>query len=535
MEVYKRIVGYQDFNYRAVDGSLPITASSYVITATTLYIPIMLTQSFEDIGIYTDVDNPTNQLSDYFGRWNLSNDGSSQRPCIPTNNCTVTFNSTPITFYDGDDGSITATVGNCISSPTVEWTGPNGFNTTGNLVNNSITISGLISGNYTIKVTDNNCDFKFFTFYLEQPPPFSITNIQSIDSQINATVGCNGIISVTVVGGRPPYSYLWYAGGVITNIIPGTTSSSTSATNLCAGDYAVQVTDADNNVVSAYFVVTEPQPITAEVVYVINIDCYGGNTGEISLLALGGSPTPGGYIFTLSNGTNTYTINGSTGPAIFENLPAGTYNVVVNDTPGNFVTINNIQLIQPSFISAFVTNYTNTNCYSATPEDLVGGTGTITVQVNGGSPSYYFIIQRNGDYCNPSILNNSTNNFTILGLTAGDYNIIVQDNNGCQTQQFTQTITQPTELTVIISIVISSTPCSPVCTSPNVGPCIQAVATASGGAGGYTYVWKMEPGGVSWGTTNTSNPFCTGMDSYNQITVEVTDANGCIITESISV
>lgn len=533
MEVYKRIVGYQDFNYRAVDSSLPITASSYVITATTLYFPIMLTQNFEDIGIYTDVENPTYQLSDYFGKWNLSNNGSSQRPCLPTNNCTVNFSSTPITFYNGNDGSVTATVGNCVASTTVQWTGPNGFNRTDTLINNSITISNLISGNYTIKVTDNNCDFKYFNYYVEQPPAFSITNIQSTNSQINATVGCNGTIGVTVVGGRPPYSYLWYAGGVITNVIPGTTSSSTSATNLCAGDYAVQVTDADNHIVSAYFVVTEPEPLTANTVYTVNINCYGGNTGEISLLASGGSPVPGGYTFTLSNGTNTYTINGSTGPATFENLSAGNYSVVVNDSPGNFVTINNIQLIQPTFITTTIVGYTNTTCYSSNPEDL-NGSGTITIQVNGGNPQYYLIIKRNGSDTYPTIQNNSVNNFTIKDLTEGNYSIVVQDNNGCQAQAVTQTITQPTELLVTIT-TIPATPCSPACTSPNVGPCVQAVATVSGGVGGYTYLWKMEPGGVSWGTTNTSNPFCTGMDSYNQITVKVTDANGCIKTESISV
>ena len=51
MEIYKRKVGYEDFNYRVVDTSLPITASSYLITATTLYFPFMLTQDIKDIGI----------------------------------------------------------------------------------------------------------------------------------------------------------------------------------------------------------------------------------------------------------------------------------------------------------------------------------------------------------------------------------------------------------------------------------------------------------------------------------------------------
>ena len=45
MEIIKRKIGYQDL------GVTP----NLTFTATTFYFPIFLTQSYEDIGIYTDV------------------------------------------------------------------------------------------------------------------------------------------------------------------------------------------------------------------------------------------------------------------------------------------------------------------------------------------------------------------------------------------------------------------------------------------------------------------------------------------------
>ena len=67
MEIYKRKVGYEDLNYRIINSVLPITASSYLITATTLYFPVMLTQNFEDIGLYTDTENPVYEIVDFSG------------------------------------------------------------------------------------------------------------------------------------------------------------------------------------------------------------------------------------------------------------------------------------------------------------------------------------------------------------------------------------------------------------------------------------------------------------------------------------
>ena len=75
MEIYKRKVGYEDLNYRIIDSALPLTASTYLLTATTLYFPVMLTQNFEDIGLYTDTENPVYEIVDFSGVWNLSNTG----------------------------------------------------------------------------------------------------------------------------------------------------------------------------------------------------------------------------------------------------------------------------------------------------------------------------------------------------------------------------------------------------------------------------------------------------------------------------
>lgn len=107
-----------------------------------------------------------------------------------------------------------------------------------------------------------------------------------------------------------------------------------------------------------------------------NVSCFGLSDGSIDLSVTGGVPP---YSYTWSNGATTQDIN---------NLPAGTYNVVVTDTCGSSTSLN-IQVIQPAQIALSVTT-TNVSC-------PVNCFGTITATASTGA-----VITINGAPYNPA-------------------------------------------------------------------------------------------------------------------------------------
>lgn len=413
MEYIRRKVGYEDLGKTV----------NLVVTASTLNFPIMLKQSFEDIGIYTDVENPVYEIVDLSGLWDTSNNGSGQKPCLTINNCSATITSTPITYFGGSDGTINATISpSCPGPYTFSWTGPNGF------TSNSLSLSGLKTGNYTLKIIDGNCDRSYVSYYLQQPQALYV-NLQSQSSTTNATIGCNGTASVTPGGGQPPYTYTWYSfippAYTATTVIAGPSTTITGLTNLCAGVYSVQVTDSTPVTVSNVFTITEPSAVSGSVVTTGNVDCNGGNTGSIILTASGGN-APTGYTYVLSGPTGATNNTG-----IFINLPAGTYNTTIYDGVGNFTVVGPITITQPVAVT-FTKTASDVSCYGLSD-------GAITFIPGGGTPPYSVNIEKN----NIPLVSLSLNGPYILSnLNVGAYTATIQDTNGCIGPSLSQTIYQ---------------------------------------------------------------------------------------------
>ena len=444
MEIYKRKVGYEDLNYRIIDSNLPITASSYLITATTLYFPIMLTQNFEDIGLYTDTENPVYEIIDFSGVWNLSNTGggvAGQTPCLILNNCNVSFTSVPITYYNANNGSISALITGCPGPQTIQWTGPNGYTNTSNL-----TISSLASGNYTLKITDANCNISYASYFLTQPQSLSAI-LLSNNSQTNVTSpgGCNGTANIVPSGGQPPYMYTWYSftppAYTASTVYAGPSSTLTGLTSLCAGQYSVQVKDASNTIVSQFFTITEPTPISGQISSIVNIACAGGNTGALTVLANGGIH-PNGYNFILS-GPITGIITGNTGGnATFNNLVAGNYNVQVFDNVGNTTTIGPISVTSTTAVNLSV-NYKDAGCYNS-----FNPTGFVTFTPSGGVSPYLLNLTKNGSYLSQQSVSGP---YTLSNLGPGTYQSTITDANGCVGPTQAVTIKQRPQLNVTVA------------------------------------------------------------------------------------
>ncbi|HKK60457.1 MAG TPA: gliding motility-associated C-terminal domain-containing protein, partial [Salinivirga sp.] len=133
--------------------------------------------------------------------------------------------------------------------------------------------------------------------------------------------------------------------------------------------------------------------------------------------------------FSIDNGTNWQPGN------IFSNLIAGDYEVIVRDGNGCLSDVSTATLNEPAPIT-FDTTLTNVTCNG-------GSDGEIEIiNVAGGSGAGYEYSSDDGSNWQPG------NVFS--GLTAGNYNLVVRDGNGCISETVPATITEPSAIVVTL-------------------------------------------------------------------------------------
>lgn len=467
-----------------------------------------------------------------------------------SNGCVVTQQSVitqPAALLPNGSSTNVSCFGACDGTASVAPTGgtaPYSYLwTPGNQTTPSIT--GLCPGSYTCTITDNHNCQSTYVAVITQPAPLQVSA-----SHTNASCNgsCNGTATSTVSGGTAPYSYQWLPGMQTTPNLSG----------LCAGTYTLNVTDANGCTASTQVTITEPSPLIVAPTGV-NIACFGVCTGTAAANVSGGTP---GY-------TYSWAPVGGSGPTATGLCP-GTYTVSVTDANGcqgsGQVTITQPPQLFPNASGTNITcfgacNGTATangtggvgpysylwqpgNINSQTITNLCPGTYTVTVTDANNCTSQGQVtitqppqLQPNvsstnvtcNTFCNGSAISNPSGgvgpysylwmpgSFTtnsINGLCAGSYTLTVTDANGCQQNQ-TVTITQPNPLTVSINATQIS--CNAVCNGA-------AAAVVSGGTPPYSYSWL--PNGE---TTPSISNLCAG--SY---TVNITDANGCVNTASVT-
>jgi len=306
----------------------------------------------------------------------------------------VSESTTNVSCNGFSDGTATLSISGGTSGYTEDW----GTN------NPAVLSSGTF--NYTITDT-NNCTYS---------DSLSITEPALLNSIINPTdlTSClisNGSIDLITNGGTAPYNYIW-----------NTNDTTEDLTNLAAGNYSVTITD-DNGCTSTNNT-TVNQPSNGLAISLISptyngfeVSCYAGTNGSITTSAAGGL---GNLTFVWDNGDTTQNLS---------NLSAGSYSVTMTDSVGCSL-FDNITLSEPSEIGSA---YSSTNV-------LCNGdsTGSATVMFNGGVTDY--LLSWTG-YNYP--LPNGLNTFiTPVGVPAGIYPYSVTDINGCMHFD-TITITQP--------------------------------------------------------------------------------------------
>jgi len=449
------------------DGDITITASG---GTGTLQYSIDGGTSFQAAGLFSSLADGTYPIvvEDAIG-------------CQVTASATLTAPLTPSitnvtandpTCFGGMDGDITITASG--GTGTLQYSIDNG--TTLQVGNNFM---GLGAGTYILVVQDANSCQDTITQILSDPLQIAI----SVPVTVDPTCGNpNGSITITATGGTGTLTY---------SIDNGTTfQASNSFTGLMAGTYPIVVQDANNCQMTSSATLTDIPGATITTTPTVDPTCNGANDGSIIINATGGTGT---LQYSIDGGTTFQAGNSFTG------LIAGVYNIVVQDG-NNCQTTSTVTLTDP--IAVVISNVSSTD-----PLCNAGTDGTITITATGGAGTLQYSIDGGATF-------QAGNNFT--GLTAGVYNITVQDANNCSVTS-TVTITEP----IAVSIT-TVTPTNPTCGLSN--GVIDIVA--AGGTG--TLLYSID-NGVSFQVGSNFSGLAPGM-----FTIVVQDANNCSATSSIT-
>jgi gliding motility-associated-like protein len=376
------------------------------------------------------------------------------------------------------DGSIDLTIGGGTPGYTYVW----------NTGATTEDITGLPAGTYDVVATDaNGCTIPA-TITLTEPPVLTQT-ISASTFTGGWNVSCNGAsdgsIDLTIGGGTPGYTYVWNTGATTEDI-----------TGLPAGTYDVVATDANGCTIPATITLTEPPVLTQTISAATftggwNVSCNGASDGSIDLTIGGGTP---GYTYTWNTGATTEDITG---------LPAGTYDVVATDANGctipATITLTEPPVLTQTISAATYTGGWNVSCNGASD-------GSIDLTIGGGTPGYTYT------------WNTGATTEDISGLPAGTYDVVATDANGC-TIPATITLTEPPVLTNTLTPSVYPG-------GGNTSGCVDDGSIdleVNGGTAPYTYVWSN--GAVTQDISG------IGVGTY---TVQIIDANGCVITDQIT-
>lgn len=206
------------------------------------------------------------------------------------------------------------------------------------------------------------------------------------------------------------------------------------------------------------------------------ISCFGAEDGSAQLSIIGGQEP---YTVLWSNEVN--------GVLSQENLPAGSYSVLVTDQQGQSINID-FEIASPDAL-ALVLSAAQADCEN-------DEAGKINAQVSGGTAPYTYLWSNGGTFS------------SIQDITTGEYEVTVTDANGCQV---TGSINYSGP--VPFGVSLSYQACEGV-----------IVPSITGGTAPYTYYWN-----------NGSEEKDLIPGSAGQYTLVVQDAQGCTTSASIDI
>ena len=406
----------------------------------------------------------------------IDNNGCSLSDSIfisEPSNIFVSVNNTNVNCFGGSNGTATLSISGG-SPPYLEnWFGYDNF--------------ALTAGTYFYSVSDSNgCivnDSITITESLD-----SLTSILTATNLSSCTIS-DGSISQSIIGGIPPYTYLWNNG-----------DTSKDINGLVAGTYYVTTTDSNGCFTNASIFVDQPSDslrlnFSTSEFNGFSISCYADSSGSITANTYGGF---GLISYYWSTGDSSSALN---------NLSSGMYSISISDTAGCTLT-DSIYLNSPD---EFTSTYTSTNvlCFGE-------NSGSASVVFSGGIADYFLSWQGNTHH-----LLAGQNTFNSGSLTQGIYIYSATDLNGCQLID-TIIIYQPDSL-YATNILSNYNGFNISCFGDNDG---EVSLNVFGGISPYFIYFNNSQ-------YTGPNPTITGL---NQGTFKdsIIDSNGCIYTENIT-
>jgi gliding motility-associated-like protein len=330
--------------------------------------------------------------------------------------------------------------------------------------------NNLTAGNYTIVCTDDDgCVSNDLDVIVNEN---SVVLNNTADLQDVLCFGeSTGSFDIDSQDGAAPYTYT----------LGAQVNQTGQFSNLPAGNYIVQVTD-DNGCSNFHNVAINELPeMTPQLVSLNDANCFGSSDGDCEISCIGGT-SPYTYQFgAIANQTGIFT----------DVFPSGNHIILITDDNGCQAQ-QNILINEPTQLGIWQPLVQDVDCFGNT-------NGEITVFANGGSGPYEYQLGPN-----------TTLNGFFSGLGVGNYQILIEDDNGCQFLTPLITVNGP-QLPLTAQLVTNE----PTCFGGSDG---EISANISGGTSPYSIVWNTVP------IQNTSPAINLDAGIYE---AEITDANGC--------
>ncbi|KAF2506405.1 beta strand repeat-containing protein, partial [Flavobacterium foetidum] len=359
----------------------------------------------------------------------------------------------------------------------------------------------VAAGSYTVTVKDvNGCTASAPAATVVYP---QLTAAGTVTKELDCTATPNAVITVTIAGGRAPFTYTVQKGSGTVSAPSASIAGPTFTYSVAPADadtYTFVVTDT-NNCSRTAVVTVDPISNPTVTAAAVNAGCNGSSDGSVTLTGAGGS---GGYTYS-SNATTGFTAN-----AVFTGLAAGSYTFYVRDSKGCQGSVP-VTITQPLTLAA-TTAVVGFTCDAANGK--VAGTVTVNVTAGTGTAPYEYSFNGNGFGSNNVLtLNDNGSN--------QNYSYTVRDAKGC-TVTGTGTLSRlnpPTDLAFGAAAI--------TCTATTT----TVTLTASNGVGTLEYeTIAPSPVIVAKQTSNSFAGLAPGTYMFR-----VTDVNGCYYTESYTI
>ena len=259
----------------------------------------------------------------------------------------------------------------------------------------SSSISSMCPGNYTCDISNANCS-AVENFTITEPAAM-VSTITKTDENCSLS---NGIITVNVTNGNTPISYA----------INGNPSTNNNVfTNLSSGNHTIVVTDNNGCTTTELVTIYNLAGPSIDSVVFQSPTCFDSLNGFIEIYASGSV----GLQYSIDGGVNLQNSN------VFSGLGGNSYDIFVTDGVCS-ETHPTFSLTTPADIQiGYTTQISCPPCACNTVVDLStssGGTGALNYSIDNGV--------------------SFQSNATFFNVCAGNYDITITDQQGCNKSQF---------------------------------------------------------------------------------------------------